>query len=68
MEIKYTEKESNEDLVVIFTIGEKKMLMNQKEYDFHISEGRTNPVLIGETLHMVSDEDFKIIQDIEKLI
>lgn len=61
-------KEDDGEKMVIFTIGEKQFLMSQKEYDFHIGDGRTNPVLIGETIHMVSNKDFKILKKIEKSI
>jgi len=66
MDYTYISPEENEDKVVIFTIGEKQMIMSETEYNKHIEEGRINPVLVGETLHMVNNEDFKIIKKVEK--
>lgn len=55
----------NERKQVIFTIGERKVTMDEEEYNTHIMSGNNNPVLIGDTLYMVSDSDYQLLKSIE---
>lgn len=57
---------NNPNEVVVFTIGDTKVEMNKLEYDNYIRIGLCNPVLIGNTIYMVSDDDYNAIQKIEK--
>ena len=65
-EIKNVEwNDPNKRKQVIFTIGERKVTMDEEEYNTHIMSGNNNPVLIGNTLYMVNDSDYELIKKIE---
>ena len=58
-------KYSHKDQVVIFSIGDIKVEMPQEEYDRYIELGQTKPVLIGNTIYMVTEGDFYIIDKLQ---
>ena len=54
--------------VKFIVIDGKEVLMPEDEYNHYLSQGKTNPVLIGDVLYMVSDEDIELCRTIENEI
>lgn len=53
---------------VKFSIDGNDLFMSREEYDRHILFNETEPVIIGDTLYMVSKEDLEVLEKINKNI
>lgn len=61
-----TEWNSNEGQEVVkFSIDGKDMYMTAVDYNQHLLSGNVHPVIIGDKLYMVNDEDFQNLSTIE---